>query len=101
MIIDRSFNLASLMNVYIGKDVVQQQAISWNPDDPNRMAMQLPGETAVLPNRASLGSYVVASDVSLVGGEPLKNLIARSWRKVGLGLKAYSCRTVTRLGAFS
>ena len=43
VIIDRRFNLASLMNVYMGKNVVQQQGISWNPDDPNRMSVNLPG----------------------------------------------------------
>jgi hypothetical protein len=44
VIIDRRFNLASLMNVYLGRNVVEQQGISWDADDPNRMAVQLPGQ---------------------------------------------------------
>jgi len=48
VIIDRRFNLASLMNVYMGRNVVEQQDIAWNPDDPNRMAVQLPGGTQIV-----------------------------------------------------
>jgi len=55
VIIDRRFNLASLMNVYMGRNVVEQQDIAWNPDDPNRMAVQLPGESSHLLSSRSLG----------------------------------------------
>lgn len=43
VIIDRRFNTASLMNVYLGRGMVDEQGVSWNPDDPNRLSFQLPG----------------------------------------------------------
>ena len=43
IIIDRRFNTASLMNLYLGQGTVEEQGVSWNPDDPNRLSFQLPG----------------------------------------------------------
>ena len=31
------------MNLYMGRGSVQEQSVKWNPDDPNRLALQLPG----------------------------------------------------------
>lgn len=53
VIIDRRFNTASLMNVYLGRGVVDEQGVSWNPDDPNRLSFQLPGEAKQSQLRAA------------------------------------------------
>lgn len=53
IIIDRRFNTASLMNVYLGQGVVDAQGVSWNPDDPNRLSFQLPGKLCMTPNIGS------------------------------------------------
>ena len=44
VIIDRRYNVRSLMNLYMGRDAIADDRISWNPDDPNRLSIQLPGK---------------------------------------------------------
>ena len=45
VIIDRKFNTARLMSVYLGRGGLDEQGITWDPDDPNRLAIRLPGST--------------------------------------------------------
>ena len=45
IITDRRFNTASLMAIYLGKDAITSRAMTWNPDDPNTLEMNLPGQT--------------------------------------------------------
>ena len=68
VIIDRRFNTASLMNLYLGQGTVEEQGVSWNPDDPNRLSFQLPG-THPTPTCSTHGqctlSLVIAASVHL------------------------------------
>ena len=43
IITDRRYNTAQLLDVYLGKDSVREDRITWNPADPNRVAIVLPG----------------------------------------------------------
>lgn len=43
VITDRRFNTASLMALYLGKDAIDARKMTWNPDDPNTLVMNLPG----------------------------------------------------------
>lgn len=42
------------MNLYMGSGTVQEQAVNWNPDDPNRLAVQLPGVLLVVAMSVSI-----------------------------------------------
>lgn len=43
VIIDRRFNTSSLMNLYMGRGAVQEESVKWDPEDPNKLFVQLPG----------------------------------------------------------
>ena len=47
VVIDRRHNVKSLMNLYMGRDAISDARISWNQDDPNKMAVRLPGILAI------------------------------------------------------
>ena len=52
IITDRRYNTAQLLDVYLGKDSVREDRITWNPADPNRVAIVLPG-AGIRPHFAS------------------------------------------------
>ena len=43
VIIDRRYNVRSLMNLYMGRNAISDDRINWDPDDPNKLTIFLPG----------------------------------------------------------
>lgn len=42
IVIDRRFNTAQLMGMYLDRPVPEDN-ITWNPDNPNQLRMNIPG----------------------------------------------------------
>ena len=63
VVIDRRHNVKSLMNLYMGRDAISDARISWNQDDPNKMAVRLPGILAI--QRIAIQTLLRASSLHL------------------------------------
>lgn len=45
-VIDRAYNMVQLLNIYMGRQPIADEDVTWDPANPNQLSVQLRGKTA-------------------------------------------------------